>query len=141
VTVTVVGPEPSGLASMVAELIEQNLSRDPGRRALLHRSVVVLDAPDADVTVFLRIGPGEVRVGDGDVPDAHLSIRADAGRLLDLATTPLRFGLPDVLSREGNTVVRDLIGRRMRIRGLFRHPLRLARLTKLLSVADTGATA
>ena len=39
VTVTVVGPEPSGLASMVAELIEQNLARDPGRRALLRRSV------------------------------------------------------------------------------------------------------
>jgi hypothetical protein len=141
VTVTVVGPEPSGLASMVAELIEQNLSRHPDRRALLRRSVVVLDAPDADVTVFLRIGRGEVRVGDGDVPDAHLSVRADAGRLLDLTTTPLRFGLPDVLSREGSTIVRDLLGRRMRIRGLLRHPLRLARLTKLLSVADTGATA
>ena len=139
-TVTVVGPEPSGLASMVAELIEQNLSRDPDRRALLRRSVVVLDAPDADVTVFLRIAPGEVRVGDGDVPDAHLSIRADSGRLLDLTTARLRFGLPDVLPHEGSTIVRDLLGRRVRIRGMLRHPLRLARLTKLLSVADTGTT-
>jgi hypothetical protein len=140
-TVTVVGLEPSGLASMVAQLIEQNLSRDPDRRVLLRASVVVLNAPDADVTVFLRIAPGEVRVGDGAVPDSHLSVRADAGRLLDLTTTPLRFGLPDVLSHEGRTIVRDLLGRRMRIRGLLRHPLRLARLTKLLSVADTGATA
>ncbi len=139
-TVTAVGPEPSGLASMVAELIEQNLSRDPGRLALLRPSVVVLDAPDADVTVFLRIAPGEVRVGDGDVPDAHLSIRADPGRLLDLTTTPLRFGLPDVLSPEGRAIVGDLLGRRVRIRGLLRHPVRLARLTKLLSVADTGTT-
>ena len=82
-TVEVVGPEPSGLASMVAELIEQNLARAPERRALLRPSVAVLDAPDADVTVFLRIAPGEVRIGDGDVPDAHLRIRADSGRLLD----------------------------------------------------------
>ncbi|HEV2952093.1 MAG TPA: hypothetical protein VGZ51_08310, partial [Actinomycetota bacterium] len=62
-TVTTVGREPSGLASMVTELIEQNFSRDPDRLALLRPSVVVLDAPDADVTVFLRIAPGEVRGG------------------------------------------------------------------------------
>jgi hypothetical protein len=141
VTVSVVGVEPSGLASMVAELIEQNLARDPGRGRLLHPSVVVLDVPDADVTVFLRIAPDEVRVGDGDVPDAHLSVAADSGRLLDLTTAPLRFGLPDLLSPQGRALVRDLLGRRLRIRGLLRHPLRLARLTKLLSVADTGTTA
>jgi hypothetical protein len=140
VNVTLVSPEPSGLTSMVAELIEQNLARDPARLGLLHPSVVVLDAPDAEVTVFLRIEPEGLRVGDGDVPDAHLRIMADSGRLLDLTTAPLRFGLPDLLAPEGRTIVRDLLGRRMRIRGLLRHPRRLARLTKLLSVADTGAT-
>jgi hypothetical protein len=141
VSVTVVGPEPSGLASMVAELIEQNLARDPERRLLLRRSVAVLDAPDAEVTVFLRIDPGRVRVGDGDVPDAHVRIRADSGRLLDLTTAPLRLGLPDLLAPEGRAIVRDLLAGRLRIRGLMRHPRRLARLTKLLSVADAGTTA
>ena len=140
-TVTIVGPEPSGLASMVAELIEQNLARDPERRELLRPLVAVLDAPDADVTVFLRVAPAHVRVGDGNVPDAHLSIRARSGRLLDLTTTPLRFGLPDLLRHEGRVIVGDLLGRRLRIRGLLRHPLRLARLTRLLSVADTGRRA
>ncbi|MGI8615505.1 MAG: hypothetical protein ACR2L4_01810 [Actinomycetota bacterium] len=139
--VAVVSPAPSGLASMVAELIEQNLARDPARRGLLRPSVVVLDASDADVTVFVRIALEEVRVGDGNVPDAHLSIRAPSARLLDLTTAPLRFGLPDVRSREGRAIVGDILGRRLRIRGLLRHPLRLARLTKLLSVADTGRRA
>lgn len=138
--VTVVGSEPSGLAWMVAELIEQNLARDPERRRLLHPSVAVLDAPDAEVTVFLRIDPDGVRVGDGDVPDAHVRIRSDSGRLLDLTNAPLRFGLPDALTPEGRAIVRDLLARRLRIRGLLRHPLRLARLTELLSVADAGTT-
>jgi hypothetical protein len=139
--VSVVGPHPSGLASMVAELIDQNLTRVPGRRALLGPSVVVLDALDADVTVFLRIATGEVRIGDGDVPDAHLRIRTDSGRLLDLTTAPLRFGLPDLLRPEGRSIVGDLLSRRLRIGGLLRHPVRLARLTQLLSVADTGTPA
>ena len=136
VTVTVVAPEPSGLALMVADLIEQNLARDPARRALLRPTVAVLDAPDADVTVFLRIVPDDVRIGDGDVPDAHLRIRASSERLLDLTTAPLRFGLPDPLRPEGRAVVAGLLRGRIRIRGLLRHPLRLARLTKLLTVAD-----
>jgi hypothetical protein len=96
----------------------------------------VLDAPDADVTVFLRIERDGVRVGDGEVPDAHLRIRSDSGRLLDLTTVPLRAGLPDPLRPEGRAIVGDLLRRRIRIRGLLRHPLRLVRLTKLLSVAD-----
>jgi hypothetical protein len=134
--IAVVGREPSGLASMVADLIEQNLARDPTRRALLRKSVAVLEAPDADVTVFLRIERDGVRVGDGDVPDAHLRIRSDSGRLLDLTTAPLRGGLPDPLRPEGRAIVGGLLRRRIRIRGLLRHPVRLARLTKLLSVAD-----
>jgi hypothetical protein len=141
VSISVVGPEPSGLAVMVAELIEQNLARDRTRRRLLRPSVVVLDVPDAEVTVFLRIHPDAVRVGDGDVADAHLRLQADSGRLLGLTTAPLRLGLPDLLAPEGRAIVRDLLTRRLRIRGLLRHPLRLARVTHLLSVADAGATA
>ena len=140
-TVEIVGPEPSGLAMMVAELMEQNLARDPARRALLRPLVAVLDAPDADVTVFLRIGRDDVRIGDGDVPDANLRIQAASDRLLDLTTAPLRFGLPDPLRPEGRAIAADLLRRRIRIRGLLRHPLRLARLTQLLSVADGGPTA
>jgi hypothetical protein len=141
VTVAVVGPDPSGLAMMVADLIGQNLARDPARQALLRPLVAVLGASDADVTVFLRIGRDDVRVGDGDVPDAHLRIQTTSDRLLDLTTAPLRFGLPDPLQPEGRAIVADLLRRRIRIRGLMRHPLRLARLTELLSVADGGRTA
>ena len=137
-TVEVVGSEPSGLAQMVATLIDQNLARDPDRTSLLRPTVAVLDAPDADVTVFLRIGRDDVRVGDGDVPDAHLRIRTTSERLLDLTTVPLRFGLPDAMRPEGRAIVADLFRRRIRIRGLLRHPVRLARLTELLSVADGG---
>ena len=134
--VSVAGEEPSGLASMLAQLIETNLATDPGRVSLLRPSVVVMDVPDAEVTVFLRIAPDAVRVGDGAVPDAHLRIRTDAERLLGLTTVPLRFGLPDVARPEGRAVVGDLLARRLRIEGLLLHPIRLARITQLLSVAD-----
>ncbi|HET9671445.1 MAG TPA: hypothetical protein VFQ40_01180 [Actinomycetota bacterium] len=135
-TVTVLGPAPSGLAALLGDLLEQNLSRDPRRRALLRPCVAVLEATDAGVTVFLRIGPGEVRVGDGDVPDAHLRVRARGERLLTLTIAPLRGGLPDVARPGGRAIVRDLLAGRLVVRGLLRHPVRLTRLTALLSVAE-----
>jgi hypothetical protein len=138
VTVTVVGSESSGLATLLAELIEQNLARDPFRRRLLRPCVAVLEAPDADVTVHVRIDAGAARIGDGDVPDAHLHVRADAERLLAITSAPLRLGLPDPTRRDGRAVLRDLLLRRIRVRGLVRHPIRLTRFTSLLSVADGG---
>ena len=138
-TVTLVGPEPSGLAAVVSELIERNLARDPGRRRLLRPSVAVLQAEDADVEVFLRIGPDGVRVGDGLVPDAHVRIRSNAEFLLALTTVPLRFGLPDPLRPEGRAVIRELLTGRLRVGGLLTQPIRLARLTQLLSVVEGAA--
>jgi hypothetical protein len=134
VTVTVVGPAPSGLATIVADLVGQNLQRAPERARLLRPCVAVLEAPDAGVEVFLRIDDGGVRVGDGGVPDAHLRVRAGAELLLAITTVPLRAGWPDVARPEGRAIVRHLLTRRLVVRGLLRHPLRLRRLTSLLSV-------
>ena len=136
--VTVVGPEPSGLTMLVSDLVEQNLARDGDRSRQLRPSVVVLDVRDAAVTVHVRIERDEVRVGDGDVPDAHVRVRTDSERLLALTNAPLRLGLPDPMRPGGRAVLRDLALRRVRVRGLFRHPVRLARFTSLVSVAESG---
>jgi hypothetical protein len=135
VTVVYGTDEPSGLASMVGGLIDQNLERDPARLRLLRSSSATITVPDAGVAITVRTGPGEVEVRDGADPRAQLAITADSDRLLALTSAPLRFGLPDLLDTRGRAVLGDLLSRRVRIRGLLRHPRRLARLSSLLSVA------
>jgi hypothetical protein len=132
-SVTYADGEPNGLASMLGTLIEQNLARDPARRRLLRPSVVTLTATDADVGVTLRIGGDGVEVANGADPRPHLAVLTDAHRLLDLAAVPLRLGLPDPLTAPGREVLRALLARRLRVRGLLRHPLLLMRLNRLLS--------
>jgi hypothetical protein len=61
-------------------------------------------------------------------------VETDAETLVGLSSVPLRFGLPDVTTKEGREVNRKLLKRRLRVRGLLVHPGRLARLNKLLSV-------
>jgi len=128
------GREPSGLGSMLGGLIEQNLERDPSRRRLLRPSVVSVTAPDAAVSVTVRLEPGRVEVADGATGSAHLRVIADSSKLLELTAAPLRFGLPDAFSRDGRRLLRDVLRRRVRITGMVAHPRRLARFATLLSV-------
>ncbi|MGZ4147310.1 MAG: hypothetical protein ACXVPL_06355 [Actinomycetota bacterium] len=131
--VVFVSDDPSGLAAMVGDLIEQNLARDPARLRLLRPSIVSITAPDAGVSITITTTPGHVEVGEGTHPAASIAITADASSLLGLTASPLRFGLPDAFDRRGRAVLRDVLTRRVRIRGMFAHPRRLARLSLLLS--------
>jgi hypothetical protein len=133
VTVDYADADPSGLASMIGGLIEQNLERDPSRARLLRPAVASIAAPDAGVSVTLRLHPERVLVADG-AGKAHLRISASSAKLLELTAAPLRLGFPDALSRQGRAVLRDVLSGRVRIGGMLAHPVRLARLTMLLSV-------
>jgi hypothetical protein len=126
--------EPNGLASIVGGLIEANLERDPDRVAKLRRSDVGIVATDADVSLTVRMVPGRIAISNGLVPPLHLCVRATSETLLALTAVPLRFGLPDALTPQGRSVVRDLVSRRLRVEGLLRSPRRLASFTSLLSI-------
>jgi hypothetical protein len=132
--VRLVGAEPSGLAEMLAGLIERRLERDPEAAARLRPTVVVLTATDAEVVVTVRLGRREVVVRDGDAPTAHLRIATTAAGLLTVASTPLRGGVPDPTTSAGRAALADVVRGRVRIHGLVAHPLRLRRVLGLLSV-------
>jgi hypothetical protein len=61
-------------------------------------------------------------------------VQADSELLMSLSTVPLRFGLPDLGTKDGRHIVGQLLRRKLRIKGALRHPGKLARLNKLLSV-------
>lgn len=133
--VILVDVPPNGLAEMLGGLIRANLERRPKRAALLRPAVVELAAADAGVEATARIRPGRIEISNGPAnPGAHVAIAADGRDLLTLACAPLRFGLPDVLRRDGRAALRLVLRRRVRIAGMLRHPVVLARFSRLLSV-------
>jgi hypothetical protein len=66
------GDDASGMATMLAGLLEENLRDFPSRRrvAELVRGTVVLTAADRGLSVTLRFVSGAVQVGDGPTPGA-----------------------------------------------------------------------
>jgi hypothetical protein len=126
-------PDPSGLASIIGTLIEQNLRREPARAGLLNGGVVGVVAPDAIVSVTVRMGPGDVTVGAGVSAATQVVVSADSDKLLKMTAAPLRFGLPDALTAKGRAVLFDVFRGRVRIKGLFTHTRLVADFTRLLS--------
>jgi hypothetical protein len=127
--------EPNGLAEMLARLLESNLACRPGRSALLRPATVELEAVDANVEVTVRVRRDSIEIANGRAnPGRDLRIGAPSQELLALAAAPLVLGLPDPSRRDGRAVLAALVRRRVRISGLLRHPVMLARFARLLSV-------
>jgi hypothetical protein len=128
--------EPNGLAAMIGGLLDANLAQHPERERLLtRRATYAIVAEDVDVAVSIRLGGGGVQVRNGVVGRPDLVIRTDSESLIGLSSVPLRMGLPDAFSPAGRAVNRKLLRGELSVKGLLRHPAKLARLNKLLSVA------
>ena len=127
-------PEPNGLAAMLGGLIEANLQAHPERSALLKPAVIGITAPDADVSVTITMAPGRVGVANGIQGRPNLFVQADSDTLIELSSVPLRFGLPDNMTKGGREVTGKMFKGTIKVRGMYRHVGKLARLNKLLSV-------
>jgi hypothetical protein len=128
-------PEPNGLASMLGGLIEANLAAHPERRRLLATPATYsISAPDVGVAVSIRLAPEGVVVRNGVVGRPNIRIETGSDNLMGLSAVPLKFGLPDFRTEEGRAVNRKLLKGEVKVKGLLRHPAKLARLNKLLSV-------
>jgi hypothetical protein len=135
VTVRFADAEPTGLADLVGRLIQTNLEAEPDRRDLLLDAVVLLTATDAAIEATVTLSNAGVAVANGPAGRRpHLVIAADAYDRIELAGAPLRFGFPDVLDPQGRSVIRRIVTRHVRVSGMVRHPIRLSRFTRLLSV-------
>jgi hypothetical protein len=132
--------EHAGFRALVEGLLQTNVLRCPERAMLIRRrEAAALVATDAGVAVTIRLlpggahAPGSVVVHDGEDPGAEIAVHAGSMALLELAGTPLRFGLPDVLTSSGRGVFLQIARRRIRVRGLVRHLGTVRRLSILLS--------
>jgi hypothetical protein len=126
--------EPNGLAVMIGGLLEGNLVAHPAREKLLRPGAVGIVASDAAVGLTLRFGPGTVTVANGITGDPDVIVRTDSTTLTELTAVPLRFGMPDPLTREGRAVTRKVLSGDLKVRGLLLHARTVSRLNRLLSV-------
>ncbi len=130
------GAEGVGLAAMLADLIRQNLEQNPRREPDFRKldASIALEVPDVEVAVTLEFSRGSLIVHGGLLDASQLRIQAGARNLLALPLVRISVGLPNLLSPDSRILRKGLLSGQVRIRGMFRHPLRLVRFTRLISV-------
>lgn len=130
------GTEENGLANILFELIRQNIERRPKRIKDLQRlnTTVGILAEDIDVSVLLRFRDGRLIIENKISERPEIEIITDSETILELSRIKIIGGLPYYFDETGRGIIKKLLSGRLKIRGLFAHPIKLTRLTRIMSV-------
>ena len=136
------GAENNAFATMLADLVRQNLESKPHKRRDFEvlDGTVALVADDADVALTLEFKAGRLTVHDGikGVPD--VAVRGSADSIMGLSNVPLtRFlQLPLPTDRPALDVLRGMVraslSGELKIYGMLGNMGLLSRLTRVMSV-------
>jgi hypothetical protein len=123
-------------AGILADLLTGNLAQNPGKQSVFRRmrGTVAIDLADIETAVTLIFEGERLRIEPGISAGPDLIIRTASDRVTDLNALRIVGGLPWYFDEAGRKVLSHLATGRLKITGIFAHPVLLTRLTKLMSV-------
>ena len=130
------GTDENGLANILFELLRQNIERMPEKINDLQRlnTTVGILANDIDVSVLLRFQNGKLIIDGKISEEPEIKITTDSETILELSRIRIIGSLPYYFDETGRGIIKKLLSGRLKIRGLFAHPIKLTRLTRIMSV-------
>ena len=123
-------------AGILTDLLTENLAQHPKKREVFRkmRGAVVIDLVDIETVVTLVFTGGALRIEGSASENPDLIIRTASDRVMDLNALRIVGGLPWYFDEAGRKVVAHLLAGRLKIDGMFTHPVLLTRLTIVMSV-------
>jgi hypothetical protein len=123
-------------AAILENLLLSNLTQRLEKRAVFDKmnGAVAIDLADIEAAVTLQFEGGKLLISDGVLAGADLIIGTTSDRVMDLNSLRIVGGLPWYFDEAGLKVVGHLLAGRLKIAGMFSHPVLLTRLTKIMSV-------
>jgi hypothetical protein len=125
-----------GLPVMIAGIIKGNLETKPQRQNDFNalNGNIYMQAEDAGIDMTMLFEKGTLTVHNGKIGEPKICISTDSATLLDLANIDVKFGLPYYFDKVGLGVIKKILTRKLKIKGLLTHNIMLTRFTKLMSV-------
>ena len=128
--------EESGLATMIADLMRDNLEASAYKTKVFNmmKGVVTVEATDAEVRATLVFDRGRCVVHDGVPRMPDLWVVTDSETVLELSLVRIVHGMPNFFDETGRAVLNKMISGQVHVEGAHRHPILLFQLTIVLSV-------
>jgi hypothetical protein len=129
------GAEDAPIALLLSQMLSENLDRPEKLKEFnsLGATVHIL-VKDVGTEVTMVFDRGSLTFDGGKQTRPDLSIETDSETLLDLANVSIKFGLPYYFDEVGMGILKKLLKRELKIRGMFAHPIALTRLSKIMSI-------
>jgi hypothetical protein len=137
-TVEYADSSPSAFASMLGGLIEANVGSRPEKQKDFDslEARVGIWVTDIDEGVTLDFQKGHLVVHNGLWPKRDITIRAEAGTVMNLSNLKIGlFGMPVYYDEVGREVAGKLVLGKLRIEGLLGNLATLNTVTRIFSVA------
>jgi hypothetical protein len=137
-TVEYADSSPSAFASMLGGLIEANVGNRPEKQKDFDslEARVGIWVTDIDEGVTLDFQKGHLIVHNGLWPKRDITIRAEAGTVMNLSNLKIGlFGMPVYYDGVGREVAGKLVLGKLRIEGLLGNLATLNTVTRIFSVA------
>ncbi len=129
------GADEVAMAVMLADMLKANLEKPEKLKDFNKlKARVHINAKDADTEMTMVFDKGVMTVYGGKEGNPDISIVTDAATLLDLANINIKLGMPYYFDETGMAVVKKLLKRELKIKGMFLHLGALTRLTKIMSL-------
>ena len=130
------GAEDVGIATMLADLIRQNLEQNPRKWNDFRKLAtgVFIDVLDAEVSVTLAFSAGALIVHAGLYGEPLIRITTSADVLLGLCMLRVVNGIPRLFHRHSRALIGNMLRGEVRISGIVRNPLQMIHFARLMSV-------
>lgn len=127
-----------GLATMLTDLIRQNLEQDPRKREVVHtlNERILLEVLDIQTRIVVEFRRENIFITLNFIPSPDLHIATDSATLLDLCQIKFRFGLPILFDTRGWIVMKKFLNGKLVVRDLWSHWVTVIKLMRLFSVAQ-----
>jgi hypothetical protein len=121
---------------IVQDLLSGNINRSPAKLAVFNktRGITAIDLPDIEATITLIFQLGSLTIEPGIVHNPAIIIKTSSDLVTDLNMLNIRWGLPYYFDAAGRRVIGHLLKGRLKIKGMFTHPVLLNSFTILMSV-------
>jgi hypothetical protein len=131
------GDEASAFAQMLGGLIEANIEASQAKRRDFEglKARVGIQVRDIEESVTLDFKQGRLVVHNGLKPRRQITIRTDAGTVMQLSNLRIGpLGLPVYVDATGREVVMKMLTGDLRIDGMVQHLPTLNQVTRIFSV-------
>jgi hypothetical protein len=123
-------------SNVLEDLMTQNIEKHPDKMEVLKKmkGAVALNLQDIEAVVTLHFDGGKMTIDAGVVGKPALVIRTESGQVMDLNVLKIKWGLPYYFDKAGLKVMSHILAGRLKVQGMFFHPILLTRLTVIMSV-------